>query len=410
MSESELQPERYTNNDSITDTAATPSTNINISDLDEETNKKLKGDTIGDTLYSQSFVLKTLLKFSDFEWNDQFEEDLCFLWDMTLEKDVCTYLFNVSYPSLACVVLEKTEEPRCTEILIGILANILCAESQNGKISDQELNTVLKELDSADPLILLQVMRFLSALAHSSSEVSFIDEEEVAKIRFIMNNSVNKDLLGKSLETVAKLTADNKLNYKLVNVELYKATLTAYHSVLNCMDEYSLDCREKVTTCRYMLEIICNICTYVDKYENYELLLELQRHSNTYVNEVLKILHYFSFEENLLPVTDEIIFFISVFRYTLTTLNINFTPKLFKTLCKIILIIIDIQDDLNDMFDVIMELMCYLISCDHKRDSVNIIEQFSKIEAKVIINSIKNNQHKYEYKIDIQYLICEYSK
>lgn len=406
---SELEPKIYTNNDNITDTAATPSTNINISDLDEETNKKLKGDTIGDTLYSQSFVLKTLLKFSDFEWNVEFEEDLCFLWDMTVEKDVCTYLFNVSYPSLACAVLEKTEEPRCTEILIGILANILCADSQNGKITDQEVNIVLKELDSADPLILIQVMRFLGALAHSSSEVSFIDEE-VAKLRFIMHNSVNKDLLGKSLETVAKLTADNKLNYKFVNVELYKATLTAYHSMLNYMDEYSLDCREKLTTCRYMLEIVCNICTYVDKYENYELLLELQRHSNIYVNEVLKILNYFSCEENLLPVTDEIIFFMSVFRYTLTTLNVNFTPKLFKTLCKILLIIIDIQDDLSDMFDAIMELMCYLISCDHKRESVNIIEHFSKNKAKVIMNSIKNNQHKYEYKFDIQHLICEYSK
>ncbi|XP_057654900.1 protein saal1 isoform X2 [Diorhabda carinulata] len=70
-------------------------TNIDVTDLDEETVKKLRGDAIGDTLYSQSFVLKTLLKFSDLQWNDQVEEDLCFLWDMTVEKDLLLKFWSI---------------------------------------------------------------------------------------------------------------------------------------------------------------------------------------------------------------------------------------------------------------------------------------------------------------------------
>lgn len=59
--------------------------------------EKIKGDSIGDTLYSSRFVLKTLIKLTNFtssstlEQDEDFEKDLCILWDMTIEK-VCIHL------------------------------------------------------------------------------------------------------------------------------------------------------------------------------------------------------------------------------------------------------------------------------------------------------------------------------
>lgn len=48
-----------------------------------------------------------------------------------------------------------------------------------------------------------------------------MNEKLVAKIRFTGNNSVQKDLVGTSIETIA---VDSKLNHKLINTELCKAT------------------------------------------------------------------------------------------------------------------------------------------------------------------------------------------
>lgn len=88
-----------------TSNGATTANLINAEDLDEEIEVKLRGDAIGETMYSQSFVAKTLLKLSDVEWNEEFEEDLCSLWDMTVERDVCEYLFELAYPSIASIVV-----------------------------------------------------------------------------------------------------------------------------------------------------------------------------------------------------------------------------------------------------------------------------------------------------------------
>lgn len=379
----------------------TTSGNINVSELDDETNEKLKGDAIGDTSYSQSFVLKTLLKFSSSKWSEELEEDLCFLWDMTVEKDVCTYLFSVSYPCLVSSALEINKQPRFIEIVVGILANIFCVNCENKQITNEEIAAVLKELDSDDPLVLIQVMRFICAISYISSEMACIDTQKMHKIKFIMNNSVNKDLLEKTLEAVAKLTKDTKLTRNLVTFELYEATITAYSSIFNDSEDFSLYFKDKTLSCRYMLEIMCNICSYVDKFENYELLLQLQRDSNKYVSKVLKILHYLSIEENLLPVTDEIIFFMSVFRYTLTTLNINYNSSLFKVLCKIAVLLKNFQDEVSDMFDSITEMLCFLISRDVNQEFIHSLKSFSQNKLKFILQCIRDNQHKYDYKFDI---------
>lgn len=58
-----------------------PSNNIIQEDeLDSETMKKMKGDAIGDTLYSERFVLKALMELKEQNGKkieESFEKDIC---------------------------------------------------------------------------------------------------------------------------------------------------------------------------------------------------------------------------------------------------------------------------------------------------------------------------------------------
>lgn len=91
-----------------------PSCNFSIDDnvveeLDEEIISKIKGDAIGNTLFSERFVLKTLLElqnYTDKKLSDEFEKDLCFLWDMTVEKDVVRFLLAQNCLDLFTSIME----------------------------------------------------------------------------------------------------------------------------------------------------------------------------------------------------------------------------------------------------------------------------------------------------------------
>ncbi|CAG9856415.1 unnamed protein product [Phyllotreta striolata] len=233
--------------------------NVDAGDLDEETIQKLRGDTIGDTLYSQSFVLKTLLQFSDGKWSEQFEEDLCFMWDMTLEKDVCKFLLDMSYPSLACnVVLHRRDDNRFVEIVI--------------------------------------------------------DDEFMEKICFILRNSINNDLLLKTLETAAKLTADvEEKNY------------------------------------------LCRI----------------------------------GHEENLLPLTDEVSFILSAISYIFTQLKLDYLPGIFQSVTKILSVIVNYKDELQESVESMLEFECYLISSTPCINIKQDLKCISRQKAKNVLNLLK---------------------
>ncbi|VEN47590.1 unnamed protein product [Callosobruchus maculatus] len=381
--------------------------NINASDIDNETRSKLKGDAIGDTLYSESFVLKTLIQFSDLKWSQQVEEDLCFLWDMTIEKDVCKYLFNMSYPSLACSAIIKYKESRFREIVIGILANIMCADCEK-VITDDEINTILLELDNDDHLILIQVMRFLSAVAHNFNKLPYINEEIMQKIKFILNNSMNVELLINTLDACAKLT-DLKLSEDLIDVELFMATLTSYRTIMEEEDGIiSFDTKEKQQCCKCMLEIIKNICSYIESFENPELLVEIQKNANDYVKEVVKMLDFYSHEENLFPLSDDLIFYIDVIRYTLTTLNVGYTSTLLLNVSKIFCHILNVEDEVPELFDSVLEIECYLLSRELPDIILKDFMFLPRDKVKVVLNSVKQNVHKYDYGINIQKLLSKY--
>lgn len=111
--------------------------NLEIGELDDDMNamiSKIKGDAIGQTLYSERFVLRTLLELknvtNEIKMTEEFEKDLCLLWDMTIEKEVVQLLLTHSVIDMFTSIIETTEDERLIEILLGIIGNCCCCLSE----------------------------------------------------------------------------------------------------------------------------------------------------------------------------------------------------------------------------------------------------------------------------------------
>lgn len=213
-----------------TDTAVTTVTpdevasSCNPSVLDDEIEKedleKIKGDAIGNTLYSERFVLSTLLKLTklekDLSEDEPFEKDLCSLWNMTIEADVVKLLLNHNVPEVFADIIEKTEDKRLTEILVGIIAN-MCSVQQTRKDlcnNPQVMSVLLNLISCTDSLTLIQLMRFFYAVVssemNSGDEILWFQhfkecESFIENFAFILNNSANLTLLVNALSTLEAL-------------------------------------------------------------------------------------------------------------------------------------------------------------------------------------------------------------
>lgn len=193
---------------------------INEEDVDSETLKTMKGDAIGETLYSERFVLKTLMELKNqngAKIEDSFEKDLCLLWDMTIEKAVVKLLLNYSVLELFTSIIEITEDERLVEILLGIIGNMCCLKVTREYLcgSPTVMAVILSQLASSDPLILHQLMRLLySAILfeNSGDESVWFNhfkscEDLVEKFAFILSNSTSETLLISTFEALNSICA-----------------------------------------------------------------------------------------------------------------------------------------------------------------------------------------------------------
>lgn len=181
--------------------------------------EKIKGDSIGDTLYSSRFVLKTLIKLTNFtssstlEADEDFEKDLCILWDMTIEKDVVLLLLEHNVLELFASIIQTNEEDkRLTEILVGIIGN-MCAVSETRTrlcFSVELMTPILDLVSCTDSLILVQLMRLLHAalvFENSGDEICWFNhfkstENFVEKLAFLLYNSMSTTLLVNAYEAL----------------------------------------------------------------------------------------------------------------------------------------------------------------------------------------------------------------
>ncbi|XP_059614920.1 protein saal1 [Phlebotomus argentipes] len=187
-------------------------------EIDQE---KLKGDAIGESLYSERFVLSTLIKLTKLEENEElsedFEKDLCILWDMTIEKDVIRLLLSHNVLELFTQIIQSTEDVRLTEILVGIIGNMCSLPETRDNLCEnpQVVGPILELISSFDPPTLVQLMRLLHAclvFENTGDETVWFQhfcnvDGFVEKFAFILTNSVNRSLLFTAYEALNAIAA-----------------------------------------------------------------------------------------------------------------------------------------------------------------------------------------------------------
>lgn len=362
--------------------------NIDASEVDDDTQVKLKGDLIGETMYSESFVVKTLLRFNKLEWSQDLEEDLCFIWDMTVEPDVCDYLFDVSFPSLVCDVILTETVNRLTEILIGILSNI-CISKNAQELMPEQIDIVLSFTHSDDPFILIQVMRFIKVMCHNTSDLSFINGDLLDKICFILSNSMNVQLLGNAMDAICRITDDKKLDLKMMNGNLFKSCLEGFKTICDCESNtefniYRLDNIKSTTN--HWLQILVNICTYVSNSTELDFLLDIDELTDEALQIVNNILISYQEDVEFELCCDDLSFTIKTLNYVSPILNAH-NHKLFFTLLNIMPQLIDDQEFYKNICNDFVELLCYFISIFNVN---NLKEKGLSSNHLVILEFIKN--------------------
>lgn len=173
------------------------------------------GDVIGDTAYSERFVLKILLKLANLDTlkdeikDKAFEDDLCILWDMTAEKDVVLFLQKHDVLKLFNFALPVIEIPRIIEIIVGIIGNMCCQKEVVNVLTRMEglLGILIDYINTDDSLVLLQLLRLVSACLFLADDTELDIWMDLFKkidysnaLYFILRNSSNKELLVTALE------------------------------------------------------------------------------------------------------------------------------------------------------------------------------------------------------------------
>uniref|UniRef100_A0A8D1F165 Protein SAAL1 n=1 Tax=Sus scrofa TaxID=9823 RepID=A0A8D1F165_PIG len=204
---------------------------------DEDKEEAAGGDCIGSTVYSKHWlfgVLSRLIQIvspentksssddeeQQMELDEEMENEICRVWDMSMDEDVALFLQEFNAPDIFMGVLAKSRCPRLREICVGILGNMACFQEICLSISsDKNLGQVLLHcLYDSDPPTLLEISRLLLTCL-SQSEVASVWVERIREhpaiydsMCFIMSSSTNVDLLVKVGEVVDKLfDLDEKL-------------------------------------------------------------------------------------------------------------------------------------------------------------------------------------------------------
>lgn len=220
----------------------------------------ITGDVIGDTAYSERFVLKILLKLANLDTlkdeiqEKSFEDDLCTLWDMTAERDVVLFLQKHNMLNLLNFALPIIESPRIIEIFIGITGNMCCQKEVVNVLlkMDNFLNFLLENIKTDDSLVLIQLLRLIN------SSLFLIDHEAVciwmelfkkieysSALYFILKNSSNKDLLVTALENIN--TICSYCNTEKCRAEFFThfVTYDALESLTTAFTEITVNQKDK---------------------------------------------------------------------------------------------------------------------------------------------------------------------
>ncbi|XP_012944957.1 uncharacterized protein LOC101850374 [Aplysia californica] len=191
----------------------------------------LRGDRIGDTVYSGKWCIEIVMKLMQsnvvlkdnvateessgaddkadvVDMEEDLQNEVGVLWDMTSNEEVCEYLHSVGAIESICHVISNSRCPRATEMCVGMLANVVTHDNM-WKIlgSDSTLyNSLIPLLANTDQPSLLEVTRFFNTcLSHADHDhcYSCLCQWEglvTQEITRILSGSTHSELLRQSAE------------------------------------------------------------------------------------------------------------------------------------------------------------------------------------------------------------------
>lgn len=185
---------------------------------------------------------------------EDFEKDLCTLWDMTIEADVVHLLLEHHMLEHFGIVIRDTDDQRLTEILIGIIGN-MCAVSETRHalcLNSELMATLLHIITCSDSLILIQLMRLLqTALVFENSGDEplwfrhFTEFDDfIGRFSFLLENSSSNTLLRHAYEALNAMcvkfavievslnSEELELKDVFVKPQLVGAVIEALHQML----------------------------------------------------------------------------------------------------------------------------------------------------------------------------------
>ncbi|XP_072936971.1 uncharacterized protein [Epargyreus clarus] len=222
---------------------------------------QVTGDVIGDTAYSERFVLKILLKLANLDLLKEevqektFEDDLCTLWDMTAERDVVLFLQKHEILKLLNFALPTIETPRIIEIVVGIIANMCCQKEAVESLlkMDSFLSFIIEYIKSDDSLVIIQLLRLVNSCLFLASEDDvgvwtdlFIKVGYSSALYFILKNSSNKDLLVTALENFNTICSYCNTDKTRINFFGHFVTVEALESLTVAFSEVTIKQKELV--------------------------------------------------------------------------------------------------------------------------------------------------------------------
>ncbi|XP_054761910.2 protein saal1-like [Lytechinus pictus] len=183
----------------------------------------LEADTIQNTTFSKHWVFSILMKLlqqvekeqhsqteadaaelhDGIDIDEELENELCRLWDMTANVEVAKFLQEWKSPDIFLSVISKTNAPRITEICMGVLGNMACSSEIRREFSknQQLIDLGFSLLSGSDAPTMVEASRLIyTCLNDEESAPRWLetvkkDGDVLKSITFILQSSTNSDLI-----------------------------------------------------------------------------------------------------------------------------------------------------------------------------------------------------------------------
>ncbi|XP_047085688.1 uncharacterized protein LOC124697097 [Lolium rigidum] len=143
------------------------------------------------------------------EYEDQWEECGCILWDLAASEPQAEHMIDNSVLEVLLENLRVADSSRVKEVCLGIMGNLACHESLVNAICLEKglITTVVNQLFLDDVKCLSEAFRLLAAALRCSASVSWAEvllpDEILSRMLWIIGNTSDLILLEKSIDFIS---------------------------------------------------------------------------------------------------------------------------------------------------------------------------------------------------------------